>query len=203
VLVSLVGATLNGGLVLPPNDRPGLQAGIGLSTDVLAQPPLRAALTLAIVLPIYFWRRAIILGRARKPSPQQLVAVAAVVMLHVAMFVLISAPAPRIGSNTNDTAMTLVVVPPVTQPPVVVSGRATPPTMRSREIVILPPTMPAEGAAPAREPAPIHFAREAALAAQHGAAAIELERRRGDIDGASRVRPRRYPRRRQVVRAHE
>src|SRR5262245_840276 len=41
VLVSLAGATLNADLLLPPNDRPGFQAGFGFGTDALAQPLLR------------------------------------------------------------------------------------------------------------------------------------------------------------------
>lgn len=177
VLVSLVGATLNAGLVLPPTGRPGLQAGVGFSTDALAQPLLRAALTLAIVLPIYFWRRAIVLGRARNLSWSRPLAIVAVIALHAAMLVLISARAPRTDPNTNDLAMTVVAIPPVTQAPLVVSERVTRAIVPSREISS-PPTMPAESAATITEGAPIDFAQEAALAAQRGADAIELERRR-------------------------
>ncbi|NJO13359.1 MAG: hypothetical protein HC872_07750, partial [Gammaproteobacteria bacterium] len=39
-LVSLLGATLNAGLLLPANDRPALEAGFGFSTEALAQPLL-------------------------------------------------------------------------------------------------------------------------------------------------------------------
>jgi hypothetical protein len=173
VLVSLVGATLNAGLLLPPNDRPGLQAGLGFNTDALAQPLLRAALTLAIVLPIYFWRRAVVLARNSRWS--RLIALVAVAALHAAMLGSISARAPRIGANTNDPAMTLVQLPPVTQPPAVVSERATRPAMPSSEIWTPPPTLSTESTPAGMEGVPIDFAHEAKLAARRAADAIELE----------------------------
>src|SRR5690606_18196516 len=86
-LVSVLGATLNAGLLLLLNEGPGFQAGFGFSTEAMSMPTLRAGLTLAIVLPIYFWRRAVSLGRAPDLSTSQFIAIGAVVLLHVAIFV--------------------------------------------------------------------------------------------------------------------
>ena len=178
-LVSVLGATLNAGLLLPLNDRPGLQAGFGFSTEAMSLPTLRAGLTLAIVLPIYFWRRAVSLGRARDLSVSQFIAIGAVVLLHVAIFVLLmSARVPRLDSHTDDTSMTLIVIPPVAAPRAVVPERVTPVPARSRENVVIPPAIPAETPLPIEERAPIDWAREAARAASHQVDAVELERRR-------------------------
>jgi hypothetical protein len=160
------------------NDRPGLQAGFGFSTEAMSLPALRAGLTLAIVLPIYFWRRAVSLGRARDLSASQFIAIGAVVLLHVAIFaLLISARARRLDSHVNGTSMTLIVVPPVAAPRVVVNERVAP-VPSSRENVVLPPAIPTETMPPIEEPAPIDWAREAELAASHQVDAVELERRR-------------------------
>jgi hypothetical protein len=178
-LVSMLGATLNAGLLFPLNDRPGLQAGFGFSTEAMVLPMLRAGLTLAIVLPIYFWRRAVSLGRARDLSASQFIAIVAVVLLHVAIFVLLmSARVPRLDSHTDDTSMTLIVIPPVAASRVVVPERVTPVPARSRENVASPPAIPAETTTPIKERAPIDWAREAALAARHQVDAVEFERRR-------------------------
>jgi hypothetical protein len=178
-LVSVLGATLNAGLLLPLNDRPGLQAGFGFSTEAMSVPTLRAGLTLAIVLPVYFWRRAVSLGRARDLSAPQFIAIGTVVLLHVAIFVLLrSARVPRLDSHTDDTSMTLIVIPPVAAPRVVVPERVTPVPARSRENVVLPPAIPTETTPPIEERAPIDWAREAALGASHQVVAVELERRR-------------------------
>jgi hypothetical protein len=173
----MLGATLNAGLLL--SDRPGFQAGFGFSTEAMTLPMLRAGLTLAIVLPIYFWRRAVTLGRARDLSASQFIAIVAVVLLHGAIFVLLmSARVPRLDSHTNDTSMTLIVIPPVAAPRVVVPEDVTPTPARSIESVASPPAIPAETTTPSEERAPIDWAREAALAARHQVDAIELERRR-------------------------
>lgn len=178
-LVSMLGATLNAGVLLPLNDRPGLQAGFGFSTKALAEPLFRAGLTLAIVLPIYFWRRAVSLGRARELSASQVVAIVAVVVLHLAIFVsLMSARVPRLNSHTDDTSMTLIVIPPVAVPRVIVPERVISVPARSRESADSPPVIPAETTTPIEERAPIDWASEAALAARHRADAVELERRR-------------------------
>lgn len=177
-LVSVLGATLNAGLLFPLNDRPGLQAGFGFSTEAMSLPALRAGLTLAIVLPIYFWRRAVSLGRARDLSASQFIAIGAVVLLHAAIFaLLISARARRLDSHTDNTSMTLIVIPPVATPRVVVHEHVTP-VPRSRENVILPPAIPTETMPPIEERPRIDWTREAALAARHQVDAIELERRR-------------------------
>ncbi len=61
-LVSLLGATTNAQLQLPPNvSGAAVGAGIGFSTEALGAPLLRAASTFFIVLPPYLW-----LTRARR-----------------------------------------------------------------------------------------------------------------------------------------
>lgn len=76
-------------------------------------PKLRAGLTLAIVLPIYFWRRAVSLGRVRDLSASQFMAIGAVLLFHVPIFVLLmSVRVPRLNSHTDDTSMQLIVIPP-------------------------------------------------------------------------------------------
>ena len=62
-------------------------------------------------------RRAVSLGRARDLSASQFIAIVAVVLLHVAIFVLLmSARVPRLDSHTDDTSMTLILIPPVVAP---------------------------------------------------------------------------------------
>jgi hypothetical protein len=179
VLVSVLGATLNAGLLLPLNDRPGLQAGLGFSTEAMSLPMLRAGLTLAIVLPIYFWRREVSLGRVRDLCASQFIAIGSVALLHVALFALLmSARAPRLDSNTDDPSMTLIVIPPVAAPRVLVPEHVIPVPARSRGNVVVPPAIPAEATPPIDERAPIDWAREAALATSHRVDTVELERHR-------------------------
>jgi hypothetical protein len=192
MLVSLVGATLNAGVLLPPNDRPGLQAGFGFSTEAFVQPLLRAALTLAIVLPIYFWRRAISLDRVRAPAASRVIAIGAVLVLHVAMLALLmSGRVPRLDSYIDDTAMTLIVLPPAASPRVVVPERTTPVPARARESGAAPSAIPTETTPPIEERAPIDWTREAELAANHQVDAVEIERRRarGFTPGAQSREP--------------
>lgn len=178
VLVSLVGATLNAELVFAPDSGPNLNAGIGFSTDALTQPLLRATLTLAVVLPIYCWQRAIALGRVRKPSPSQLIAIVIALALHIAISALIPARAPRTASETGDPAMTLIIVPPRSQLPTATST----PELAAQATPLAPtgatPITPPQAPSPLIEPEQIDFAREAELATQRAVAAIELERRR-------------------------
>jgi hypothetical protein len=58
-LVSLLGATANAQLSLPPASQPAVGAGLGFSTDTPGAPLLRAASTFAFVLLLY-------LGHTRK-----------------------------------------------------------------------------------------------------------------------------------------
>jgi hypothetical protein len=179
VLVSLIGATLNAGLLLPPNDRPGLQAGFGFGTDALAEPLFRAALTLALVLPIYFWRRAVSLGRAPKVSTSRIVAAVIVIGLHAVMFALLmSARVPRIQSDTGDTALTLIVIPPLAPPREVVQERTTPSPERPRFHGVPAPAIPRDTTPAPEQRPPIDWSHEAELAVARGVGAIELERRR-------------------------
>jgi hypothetical protein len=56
VLVSLLGATTNAQLELPPiSSRPALGAGIGFSTEAFGMPLMRAACTFFVVLLPYIW----------------------------------------------------------------------------------------------------------------------------------------------------
>jgi hypothetical protein len=55
-LVSLLGATTNAQLELPPiSPRPALGAGLGFSTDAMGMPLLRAASTFLVVTLLYLW----------------------------------------------------------------------------------------------------------------------------------------------------
>jgi hypothetical protein len=54
-LVSLLGATANAQLDLPPASRPAVGAGLGFSTEAMGAPLLRAACTFVFVLLLYFW----------------------------------------------------------------------------------------------------------------------------------------------------
>ncbi len=178
VLVSLVGATLNAGLVFPPNDNPSLTAGMGFSTGALAEPLLRTAFTLAVVLPIYCWQRGVALGRIRRPSTSQIIAIVIALALHITVFVLMRARAPRTAAETDDTALTLIIVPPRAQ-----SSTPTSTPERAPQATALAPTSPTPITlppvpSPLVEPKQIDFAREAELATQRAVAAIELERRR-------------------------
>jgi hypothetical protein len=178
-LVSLIGATLNAGLLLPPNDRPGLQAGFGFGTDALAEPLFRAALTLALVLPIYCWRRAVSLGRAPVVSTSRMVAIATVIALHTMMLALLKAArVPRIEPHTDDTALTLIVIPPPAPPREVVPERTTPSPVRPRVHEVPAPATPRDTIPVPEQRAPIDWSREAELAVARGVDAIELERRR-------------------------
>jgi hypothetical protein len=178
-LVSLVGATMNAGLVLPPNDAPAMQAGFGFGTDVLAEPLLRAALTLVLVLPIYFWRRAVSLGRAPMMPTSRIVAIATVIGLHSAVIaLLLSARGARIEPYTDDTALTLIVIPPLAPPREVLPDRtaSSPPPPRIYEA---PSSATPLDTKPAPEQrTPIDWSHEAELAVARGVDTIELERRR-------------------------
>lgn len=177
-LVSLVGATLNAGLVVPPDRGPSLEAGMGFSTDALVQPLLRAALTLAVVLSIYYWQRALALGRVRKPSPSQLIAIVIALALHIAIFALIPARAPRTASETGDPAMTLIIVPPRTHLPTAASTTELAPQATPLAPIGAKPITPPQAPSPLIEAEQFDFAQEAELATQRAVAAIELERRR-------------------------
>jgi hypothetical protein len=178
-LVSLIGATLNAGLLLPPNDRPGLQAGFGFGTDALAEPLFRAALALVLVLPIYFWRRAVSLGRAPMVSTSRVVAIATVIGLHAVMFALLmSARIPRIESDTDGTALTLIVIPPLAPPREVVPERTIPSPVRPRLHEVRAPAIPRDTTPAPEQRAPIDWSHEAEFAVARGVDAIELERRR-------------------------
>jgi hypothetical protein len=54
-LVSLLGATTNVQLVLPPVSKTAVGAGLGFSTDAMGAPLLRAASTFVFVLLLYLW----------------------------------------------------------------------------------------------------------------------------------------------------
>ena len=65
VLVSLLGATTNAQLELPPiSSRPALGAGIGFSTEAFGTPLMRAAATFFVVLLPYLW----LMRTQRRPS---------------------------------------------------------------------------------------------------------------------------------------
>ena len=54
-LVSLLGATANAQLDLPPASQPAVGAGLGFSTEAMGAPLIRAASTFVFVLLLYLW----------------------------------------------------------------------------------------------------------------------------------------------------
>jgi uncharacterized protein YjiS (DUF1127 family) len=54
-LVSLLGATANAQLDLPPASQPAIGAGLGFSTEAMGAPLIRAASTFLFVLLLYLW----------------------------------------------------------------------------------------------------------------------------------------------------
>src|SRR5690606_3347436 len=74
--------------------------------------------------------------------------------------------------------MELIVIPPAPATRVVVPERVPPLPARSRENVVLPPSILIETQRSIEERAPIDWAREIARAASHQVDAVERERRR-------------------------